>query len=133
MLVILNSLVRGKLQRTGKADKEFADSVLEVSIGANRHVIEELKGDDDMCQALLEIMEPQLLLREKECRKEGRKEGIQGAVDTLREFGHEDLEIKRAIMQRYALSAEEAEEYLIVLCCTMTFKRKWYIVFLLCI
>ena len=33
-------------------------------------------------------------------------------VDTLREFGHKDLEIKRAIMQRYVLSTEEAEEYL---------------------
>ncbi len=29
-----------------------------------------------------------------------------------REFGHEDLEIKKAIMQRYDLSQEEAEEYL---------------------
>ncbi len=28
---------------SGKADKEFADSVLEVSIGANKYVIEELK------------------------------------------------------------------------------------------
>ena len=91
-----------------KADKEFADSVLEVSIGANKQVIEELIGDGDMCQALMEIMEPQLLLREMK----GKKEGIQGTVDTLREFGHGDMEIKNAIMQRYGLSKEEAEEYL---------------------
>lgn len=105
---------------SGKADKEYADSVLEVSIGANKHVIEELIGDENMCQALMEIMEPQLLLREKEGRregrregrKEGRKEGIRGTVDTLRDFGHEDAEIKRAIMQRYSLSEEEAKEYL---------------------
>lgn len=90
---------------TEKADKEFADSVLEVSIGANKQVIEELIGDGDMCQALMEIMEPQLLLREKKGR-------IQGAIDTLRDFGHGDLEIKNAIMQRYGLSMEEAEEYL---------------------
>mgnify|MGYP001151034351 CR=1 FL=1 len=90
---------------TEKADKEFADSVLEVSIGANKQVIEELMGDGDMCQALMEIMEPQLLLREKKGR-------IEGTVDTLREFGHGDLEIKNAIMQRYGLSMEEAEEYL---------------------
>ena len=97
---------------SGKAEKEYADSVMEVSIGANKQVIEELMGDGKMCQALLEIMEPHLLLREKEARKEGRKEGIQGTVDTLREFGHGDLEIKRAIMQRYQLSIEEAGEYL---------------------
>ncbi len=33
---------------SGKVDKEFADSVLEVSIGANKYVIEELMGDDSM-------------------------------------------------------------------------------------
>ena len=101
---------------SGKADQEFADSVLEVSIGANKQVIKELMGDDSMCQALMEIMEPQLLLRDSEVRregrKEGRKEGIRGTVDTLRDFGHEDAEIKRAIMQRYSLSEEEAGEYL---------------------
>ncbi len=69
-----------------------------------------------MCQALIEIMEPYLLVREKERmeegRKEGIKEGINGAVDTLRAFGHRDPEIKKAIMQRYVLSEEEAERYL---------------------
>ena len=96
---------------TGKAVREFADSVLEVSIGANKQVIEELLGDERMCQALMEIMEPHLQLREKAGMKEGIKEGINGAVDTLRAFGHGDLEIKNAIMQRYVLSEEEAEEY----------------------
>ncbi len=100
---------------TGKAEREFADSVLEVSIGANKQVIEELLGDERMCQALMEIMEPHLQLREKAGMKEGIKEGIKqginGAVDTLRAFGHGDLEIKNAIMQRYVLSEEEAEEY----------------------
>ena len=57
----------------------------------------------------MEIMEPQLLLRENKGREEGR---IEGTVDTLREFGQGDLEIKRVIMQRYGLSMEEAEEYL---------------------
>ncbi len=105
-------LLDDRVRMSEKADKEFADSVLEISIGANKQVIEELIGDDDMCHALMEIMEPQLLLREKEGRKEGIKEGIRGAVDTLREFGHGDLEIKNAIIQRYGLSMEEAEEYL---------------------
>ena len=102
---------------SGKADKEFADSVLEVSIGANRHVIKELMGDDGMCQALMEIMEPELLLRESEGRKEGKKEGrkegrIEGPVDTMRDFGRGDAEIKKALMQKYSLSEEETEKYL---------------------
>ena len=109
-------LIESAEKLTGKAEREFADSVLEVSIGANKQVIEELMGDGKMCQALLEIMEPHLLLREKEGMEEGIKrginEGINGTVDTLRAFGHGDLEIKNAIMQRYALSEEEAEGYL---------------------
>ena len=77
-----------------------------------------------MCQALMEIMEPQLLLREKalkeegrkegmkEGRKEGRREGIYGTVNILRKYGHDVLDIKKALMESYALTEEEAEEYL---------------------
>ena len=46
---------------TGKFDRELADSVLEVSVRANKQVVGELRGDDrEMCQALLEIMEPEI-------------------------------------------------------------------------
>ena len=56
-----------------------------------------------------------------EAKQEGEQIGIEkgiekgrieGTVDTLREFGYGDLEIKNVIMQRYGLSKEEAEEYL---------------------
>lgn len=45
---------------TQKFDRELADSVLEVSIRANKQVIGELRGEDSMCEALLEIMEPEI-------------------------------------------------------------------------
>ena len=99
----------------GKNDRELADSVLEVSIGANRQVVEELKGDVSMCQALMEIMEPQLLLRDEEKINEGLQaglqKGIQGTIDALRKFGHSDEEIRETIREEYGLSAEEAEGY----------------------
>ena len=38
--------------------------------------------------------------------------GIQDTVDTLRDFGHKDAEIKTAIIKRYNLSLEEAEDYI---------------------
>ncbi|MCI8977536.1 MAG: hypothetical protein HFI99_10965 [Lachnospiraceae bacterium] len=98
---------------SGKADREFADSVLEISIGANKQIMEELRGEENMCQALMEIMEPQLLLREEEGIRAGLKTGIRGAVDTLRDFGHGDFEIRTAIMEKYNLSEKEAEEYLL--------------------
>ena len=98
---------------SGKADRELADSVLEISIGANKQIMEELRGEENMCQALMEIMEPQLLLREEEGIRAGLKTGIRGAVDTLRDFGHGDFEIRTAIMEKYNLSEKEAEEYLL--------------------
>ena len=57
---------------TQKFDRELADSVLEVSVRANKQVIEELRGDDSMCQALLEIMEPEI----EKSREMRRRKGI---------------------------------------------------------
>ena len=34
--------------------------MLEVSVRANMRVVEELRGDENMCQALLEIMDPEI-------------------------------------------------------------------------
>ncbi len=48
-------------------------------------------------------------LREKKGKEKGR---IEGTVDTLRELGYGEPEIKNVIMQRYGLSVKEAEEYL---------------------
>lgn len=45
---------------SGKADQELADAVLEVSTRANQKTVEALRGDGNMCQALLEIMEPEI-------------------------------------------------------------------------
>lgn len=95
-------------QMTEKADRELADSVLEVSISANREIVDELIGYESMYEALMEIMEPKIKQREDAIIKKG----IQGTVDTLRDFGHEDAEIKKAIIKRYNLSLEEAEDYL---------------------
>ncbi len=104
----IRNLLEGVNRLTEKVDKELADSVLEVSIGANKQVVEELRGDDSMCQALMEIMEP--VIQEK-VKNELRK-GIKMTIDTLREFGHGDAEIKEAVMRKYDISDEEVEGYL---------------------
>lgn len=90
---------------TEKADRELADSVLEVSITANRKIVEELIGDESMYEALMEIMEPKLRIRDEKVR-------IKEAVSALRDFGHKDEEIRPAIIKKYCLSEDEAEEYL---------------------
>lgn len=62
-----------------------------------------------MCQVLLEIMEPEI----SEIRKlEAQKGKIIGAVETLRDFGQSNDEIKRILMQKYHLTVEEAQRYL---------------------
>lgn len=91
-----------------KADRELADSVLEVSISANRKIVEELIGDESMYETLMEIMEPKIQLREKAVLKKG----IQGAVNLLRNVGQGDDMIKAAIMKQYDLTEDEAEEYI---------------------
>ena len=95
-------------QLSGKADRELADSVLQVSVEANKKIVEELMGDENMCEALMEIMEPQLLKREREVRQEA----IQVAVEVLRDIGQEDVEIRSILVTKYGLTAEEADEYL---------------------
>ncbi|MCM1136700.1 MAG: hypothetical protein NC400_14140 [Clostridium sp.] len=94
---------------TQRFDRELADSVLEVSIRANKQIMEELRGDNNMCQALLEIMEPEI----NEIRKsEVQKGQIYGAVSMCRDLGLPDDEILRRLQEKYHLSWREAEEYL---------------------
>lgn len=57
------------------SDRELADSILEVSIKANMQIVQELMGDGRMYETLLEIMEPQLVLRDKEKQEEWLKKG----------------------------------------------------------
>ena len=121
---------------TEQGDRELADSVLEVSAQVNREVLEELKGDDNVSEALLEIfmpiveplieariepliearMEPLIETRveegKKQGKKEGKKEGIQGTVDVLRDLGHGDIEISEIIQKKYGLTNEEVAEYI---------------------
>lgn len=52
----------------------MANSILEVSIGANRQMIEGLRGDDDMFETLMEIMDPRIDEIRKEERREVQKE-----------------------------------------------------------
>ena len=93
---------------TQKIDRELADSVLEVSIRANRKIVEELRGDGNMCQALLEIMEPEIM----KIKEETRREIIIRAVEGFRDLGANEGRIKEILKEKYGFSDEEAEKYL---------------------
>lgn len=92
--------------------RELADSVLEVSIRANWKIVEELRGDGNMCQALLEIMEPEIMKIKEEVRQETRQETILCAVEGFRDLGTGDDKIREILKKKYGFSDEEAEEYL---------------------
>ncbi len=101
---------------TQKQDRELADSVLEVSVRANRKLVEELRGDGNMCQALLEIMEPEIIKIKEDVRQrtrhETQREIIVGAVKGFRELGADDGRIVEILKRNYGLSDEEAGDYL---------------------
>jgi len=105
---------------SGKAEREYAESILEVFTEANEKWVEQWKGEDGMGPALMRIMEPEL----REAKKQGIEEGIErgiekgiekgilGAVDILQNLGLSSIEIKKAVMERYGLTEKETEKYL---------------------
>ena len=111
-----------------KNERELIDAIFEVSAIANKNVVEELKmGDEDMCQALMEIMKPEIeevvdtavretterVKREAEKKlKETTERAIKVTVKSLRRFNTSDSNIKMTLMEDYNLSEEEALSYL---------------------
>ena len=108
----LRKMLEQRSRMTEKADRELADSVLEVSISANREIVDELIGDESMYEALMEIMEPRIKQRENEKIAEERKKGIQITVKSLRDFGVGEADIRKVIIKNYGLSESDAEGYL---------------------
>ena len=101
-----------------KAEKEFADSVLQVSVAANKTIVDELKGvEKDMCQALLEIMEPEInqIKQEyaKEVTEEVTKKDVAITVKTLRDLGQSEDFIREIIIKNFELPPADADEILI--------------------
>lgn len=103
-----------------KFDRELADSILEVSIGANWETVEGLRGDDIMCKALFEIMEPEInKIVEQEVQKklqtEVQKESVKSilnAVKSFRDLGISNEQMREMLIKNFELTQEEAIQYL---------------------
>lgn len=112
----MRNLLEKVIALTQKFDRELADSVLEVSIKANKKIVEELRGDDSMCQALLEIMEPEINRRvETEVNRRVETEVrsyVLRSVKSFRELNVDNDAIKEMLVKNYGLTLKEAEEYL---------------------
>jgi len=82
----------------GKREKEYADSVLEVALKANKRLAEKLRSDENMSKTLLEIMEPVLTEVKQECKEKGRQEGRQeGMVYAYYEMNVSTNEIAKKV------------------------------------
>ena len=69
-----------------KGEKELIDAILEVTVAANETIVKELMGDERMCEALMEMMEPKIREREQKVRQASIEQGIAiGANNTARE------------------------------------------------
>ncbi len=107
-------LLDGVSRLTETIDKELADSVLTVSFGANEQVIEELKGEDSMYQALMEIVEPMIQQRDQENIEKGKIEGrAEGIIETGVEFKLSEKEIMERLQKKLNISKQMAQEYLL--------------------
>ena len=93
----MEALLKRARSLSGKLERELADAVLEVSVKANREIVEELKGDEAMCQALLEIMEPEINkivgLAKEEADQKAKKEAEETAAKLIQsqKFSFEEI------------------------------------------
>lgn len=89
---------------TKEQERALADAVLEVSVRANQKIVEELRGDESMCQALLEIMEPEISKIVGEATEKVRKE-------TEKVVKEEDIKTAIKMLKSGKFSIEEIKEY----------------------
>ena len=65
-----------------------------------------------MCQALLEIMEPEINKIKENVKAEVTREGITNTIMALRDCGQTEDIIRQIISKAYNLSFQETERYL---------------------
>ena len=94
---------------TKKRERELADAVLEVSVRANQEIVNELKGDESMCQALLEIMEPEINKIVGEAIEKVRKETEERVQEETEK--RQALNTARKMISSGNFSAKEVVEY----------------------
>lgn len=105
-----------------EGEKRLAEAVLEVSIRANQKAVERLRGDEGMCEALLEIMEPEInrmvkAATEKETRRlreeteRLQEENRQEAKRLREEAQKEAMETAAKMLKSGKFSVEEVKDF----------------------
>ena len=86
--------------------RDYVDSVFQVSVSANREIYDRMRKEDPkMCEALKDLMKDEF----EKAEEKGR---ILEAVVIYRDEMHmSDESITKAIMNKFSLSLEDAEAY----------------------
>lgn len=84
----------------------YGDSVLQVAVKENRKMFEKIKEDGQMCEALRELMEPEITEAKQKARQEGLAEGVRDTIVKFFHAGNSAEDISR-IMQ---IPLQEVEE-----------------------
>lgn len=112
-----------------KAEKEYADSILQVVLSENREIFDIVKKEEsEMCEALRELMEPEFREAEQRAMEKGLDEGlakghsagrqeertanIQRMIARLQRMNESTNEILAALMDIFQLSEIEAKSYM---------------------
>lgn len=97
-----------------KDDKMNADALLEVAMNKNKIVFSEIKEVDAVCEALRELMKPEIEEELKAGRQAGRQEGLQEGLQEGRQEGRQEglQEAISKLMENLDISFEKALEVL---------------------
>lgn len=96
-----------------KGDMDNADAVLQVSMKANKEVYDKLKKEDGfMCEALRELMQPEIEQELAEARQEGIQQGIQNMLGVLQDLGQSTEIAFAQLKDKYGLEGKLAENYM---------------------
>lgn len=95
-----------------KDDLQNIDAVLQVSVAANRDLYEEIRKEDDMCQALRDLMSDEIEKEVEEGRKAERKDAI---VDNIKKM-MKNLQISAVqAMNALEIPVSEQSKYIALL------------------
>lgn len=73
-----------------KDEMEYVSALMEVVVKENEKMFHEMKGVDNMCNALRELMQPEFEETKKKAMNEGREKGIEEGIEEGRKKGKKE-------------------------------------------
>lgn len=96
-----------------KEEKEYVDSLFQVVVSENQKIFDIVKKEEvEMCQALRELMEPEIREAVQEAVQQEQKMHIQRMVAKFQKMNEREEKIISLIMDIFDLPEADAREYL---------------------